>query len=67
MEKFDFDDFRARFDAVMHTHMTRDKELVDEYKRVVQVSTSTWCLISGTNMGPPTTDAPSMGRGSRTV
>ena len=38
MEKFDFDDFRARFDAVMQTHMARDKELVDEYKRVVQVS-----------------------------
>ena len=38
MEKFDFDEFRARFDAVMQTHMARDKELVDEYKRVVQVS-----------------------------
>ncbi|RPB27113.1 hypothetical protein L211DRAFT_846664 [Terfezia boudieri ATCC MYA-4762] len=38
MEKFHFDEFRARFDAVMQTHMARDKELVDEYKRVVQSS-----------------------------
>ena len=38
MGKFDFDDFRARFDAVMQTHMARDRELVDKYKRVVQVS-----------------------------
>ena len=68
MEKFDFDDFRARFDAVMQTHMAKDKELVDEYKRVTQVSSvkpSTLRLVSGTKWACQLPDAPSMGRGSR--
>ena len=38
MDKFDFDDFRARFDDAMEAHMARDKELVEEYKRVASVS-----------------------------
>ncbi|KAF8424522.1 hypothetical protein EV426DRAFT_80563 [Tirmania nivea] len=46
MEKFDFDDFRARFDAMMQPHMARDKELVDEYKRVVQTHQA-WVGVLG--------------------
>lgn len=43
MDKFDFEDFRARFDDAMGAHMTRDKELVEEYKRVASVSK--WLLV----------------------
>ncbi|KAF8456154.1 hypothetical protein BGX38DRAFT_1266471 [Terfezia claveryi] len=46
MERFDFDEFRARFDAVMQIHMARDKELVDEYKRVVQTHQA-WVGVLG--------------------
>ena len=37
-DRFDFEDFRARFDDAMGVHMARDKELVEEYKRVASVS-----------------------------
>ncbi|KAF8469643.1 hypothetical protein BDZ91DRAFT_720634 [Kalaharituber pfeilii] len=46
MERFDFEDFRARFDAAMEPHMIRDRELVEEYKRIA-ATFQAWVSVMG--------------------
>ncbi|KAI5780730.1 hypothetical protein DFH27DRAFT_337921 [Peziza echinospora] len=43
---FDYDDFRERYDAAMAQHMARDRELIDQYKKVA-ITLQAWVSVLG--------------------